>query len=224
MSDFINLSYCLSADLTAYGNGERFSADFVKSISSGDSSNNSFLRFSAHLGTHIDFPFHFCNDGKKSSDYFLKDFIFNNIAIIEVDVDDNNIIINDGLKIKCQNIPENINFLLIKTGYSDFREKEKYWNCNLGFHPSLAAFLKSKFPLLRSIGFDSISLSSYKYRELGREAHKEFLCKHNILIIEDMDLSGVDSKSQIKQIFAVPLLIKELDASPVNVIAEIING
>ena len=83
MSEFIYLSYFLSDSLTAYGNGKRIVVEKSKSIIKGDSSNNSVLSFSSHIGTHIDYQFHFCKDGKKSSDYSIDDHIFNNIAVVE---------------------------------------------------------------------------------------------------------------------------------------------
>ena len=52
--------------------------------------------------------------------------------------------------------------------------------------------LRKEYSLIRAIGFDWISLSSYKNHELGREAHRIFLDpekeRHPILLIEDMVL------------------------------------
>lgn len=224
MSDFIYLSYFLSDSLTAYGNGKRILVEKSKSIINGDSSNNSFLSFSSHLGTHIDYQYHFCQKGKKSSDYNVDDHIFNNVAVVEIDLLDSDILLINEEMLPLASLNKEIDFLIIKTGFSNVRYEDRYWNFNPGIHPSLAEKLNNKFPKLKAIGFDSISLSSYQHREIGREAHKEFLCKYGYLIIEDMDLTKVKSDIQIKRLIIAPLLIKEIDGVPVTVIAEINNN
>ncbi len=50
-----------------------------------------------------------------------------------------------------------------------------FWKENYGFHPKLANFIRKNFPKVRIFGFDSISISSFTDRILGREAHKAFL-------------------------------------------------
>ena len=63
------LSYPLSVDLSGYGNGARISVCQTRSITNGDSSNNTEFCMSSHFGTHIDFPNHFSNKGKTIEDY-----------------------------------------------------------------------------------------------------------------------------------------------------------
>ena len=79
----IFLSYFLDQNTPAYG-GETdlISVKRSRSIINGDNSNNSIITLTSHIGTHIDFPFHFSNDGKKSDDYPASFWIFNNIGII----------------------------------------------------------------------------------------------------------------------------------------------
>ena len=89
-----------------------------------------------------------------------------------------------------------------------------------GFAPILANKLREKFPNLKVIGMDFISLTSYQNRELGREAHRMFLGGDRpILLVEDMDLSKIMNSP--KSISCLPLLINGLDGSPVTIIASI---
>ena len=224
MSDFIYLSYFLSDSLTAYGNGKRIVVEKSKSIINGDSSNNSVLSFSSHLGTHIDYQFHFCKDGKKSSDYTVNDHIFNNVVVVEIDLVNSDILLINEDILPLESLNTEIDCLIIKTGFSNIRYEDRYWNFNPGINPNLAEKLNKKFPKLRAIGFDSISLSSYQHRDIGREAHKEFLCKYGYLIVEDMDLTKIYSKSKIKRLIIAPILIKNIDGVPVTVIAEVNNN
>ena len=73
------------------------------------------------------------------------------------------------------------------------------------------------------IGLDTISLSAYSNRELGRLAHHAFLSKFNykgdnldpILIVEDMDMS--DLFQSPKKIIVSPILFKNADGAPVTI-------
>jgi arylformamidase len=82
---------------------------------------------------------------------------------------------------------------------------------------------------VRAIGIDTISLTAFQNRPLGRQAHLAFLApeentnptglKNNIpiLIIEDMKLSGLKKTPQ--EVWVSPLLIHGADGVPVTVTA-----
>ena len=102
----IFLSYFLSENTPAYGgiNG-MFSLKKIQQISNGDTSNNSALNLSSHIGTHIDFPFHFSNKGKRCENYPPNFWIFNKIGFINCSTED---IINE-IKI----LPNDIELLIM---------------------------------------------------------------------------------------------------------------
>ena len=69
-----------------------------------------------------------------------------------------------------------------------------------------------------AIGFDFISLTSFKHRSVGKQAHLSFLNPEKpITVIEDMHLEKLDSCPSKINVF--PLLVKNIDSAPVNVIA-----
>jgi len=220
MSKWVYLSYEMSESLSNYGNGKGIEIEWIRSMDRGDTSNNSALKLPSHTGTHLDYPFHFYNNGKKGSDYSVMDHVFESVSIIDI----SNETIQDYL-IRTNNLtlPENnkTRFLIIKTGFCEKRTKEEYWNFNWGFAPETAGFLKSKLPSLKAIGFDLISLSSYQQRETGRIAHKEFLEKNDILIIEDMDLSHISQNTIVNNLIVSPLRFKDADGTPVTIFANI---
>jgi len=223
-SKYIFLSYILDSSLSAYGNGERINIKELSSINKNCTSNNTKLSLPTHFGTHLDFPFHFSMDGKTGDYYKAEDFIFKNVKIIDINYinKDNKIIHLSDLE-NIENISNNIDFLIIKTHYCTIRNKKKYWFNNPGLAPELSGDLKKMFPRLKAIGFDSISLSNFQNRALGRAAHKEFLCENNFLILEDMNLSSIDYKSNIEELYLSPLLFKNADGAPTTVIARIHN-
>ena len=112
--------------------------------------------------------------------------------------------------------------VLIKTGFWRYRGEEIYWQNNPGFAPDLADYLRENCPQLRVLGFDTISLSSYSDRPLGRIAHKAFLEGENpILPLEDMNLSQVGEGTKFDKVFIAPLQVEKTNGSPCNVIAEV---
>jgi kynurenine formamidase len=223
MSKWVYLSYPLSRKTPAYGGGDSLKIQEEKSIEKGDSCNTSYWSLSNHLGTHIDFPRHFVRDGKTSSDYPTEFWIFHSPFILDISpVVPGSIIEPEALDMGA--VPDNIDMLMIKTGFCHLREKESYWKKNPGFAPGLAAFLRERFPHLRTLGFDSISLSSFAHRKIGQEAHKAFLRQPcPILLLEDMDLSAIDNSVKLKQVIVSPLRVEDADGAPCTVFANIIE-
>ncbi len=219
-SKYIFLSHELSDKTPTYGNRDRLTITPNTKIVDGDTANSFGFSFSTnHLGTHIDMPFHFCQNGKKVTDVNADYWIFSQIELLDIPCDKNQIIgINDIAPLM---LNKDMEILLIKTGFEKYRGSEDYWKNNPGISPDLADYLRAEYPRLRTIGFDFISLTSYQNRALGKKAHLSFLNneKFPISIVEDMKLS--DSPHMFNNLIISPLLMIELDASPVTIFAEI---
>lgn len=125
-------------------------------------------------------------------------------------------------KFSNKSIPSSVEILLIRTGYEKYRGSEKYWNDNPGFSQKVADYLRSRFPSLRCIGFDFISLTSWKHRDIGKIVHGEFLSPGKnirpVLIIEDMALVNIQDK--LNRITVAPLMVEGSDGGPVTVFGE----
>lgn len=216
MDQHIFLSHFIDKTTPLYGGAQTIVIEGDSRIGNGGSANTKRLAFPNHSGTHIDFPLHFSNNGKSLNAYTPEFWIFNRPFLITYPVADNEII---SLPDLIELIPTTTDFLMVKTGFQKHRNTEKYWKYNPGFDPELALKLRERCPSLKACGFDSISLSGYQNRAIGREAHKSFLNVSDILIIEDMDLSKVPAT--LKRVFCFPLMIDFADGSPVTIIAEI---
>lgn len=219
---FILLSHRINIHTPVYGGQKGLSVHYVNSIENGDSANTSRWEFPNHIGTHIDFPFHFYQNGQTIED-FSPDFWYyqkNKIQLIEVDLSKDLLIkpkyiINDDIQFDAE-------LLLIKTGYSKYRSNRKYWEFNPGLSEEFSDWIRRMFNNLRLIGIDSISISSWQYRDIGRKVHQKLLDPTNpILIIEDMDLSKVSKSTHFKNICVLPLMVEESDGSPCTILAEI---
>lgn len=221
MSNWIYLSYVLNSETPVYANGQSLKIEKVKEIRKGDSCNTSFWRFPNHIGTHVDFPRHFDSEGKSMDIYSADFWVFDNVYLLDLSGNEIPDIINEN-NIKLDEIPEKTELLIIKTGFGLLRGEEEYWGNSPVYSPGLATQFRKRCPLLRAVGIDSISISSMKDRELGREAHREFLCSSRpILIIEDMDLSKISRKSIIKTVIAAPIRVSDADGAPCTVLGEL---
>lgn len=204
------LSYFLNEHTPAYGGAEgTVQLENLGSIDEGKTSNNSRVSFPSHIGTHIDFPFHFSNSGKKSNDYPASFWIFEKIGFLDCSI--------DSVEDQIDSLPQDIELLILKTGFGAKRVEQDYWASQPVIPAQFAWLFRSKFPSLRVFGFDMISLTSKLNKEEGRNAHLAFLLEHNILVLEDMNLEFLRNTPQ--RVIIAPLLIENADGTPCTVIA-----
>jgi len=220
MSSLVFLSHPVSEETPSYGNRDKISISPKSFIKNGEGANTSFISFSNnHMGTHIDTPFHFCNDGKKTLEYNASEFYFKKIGLIKIPCTNAKLIdVNDLIGF---DIDRDIDILLIQTGYENFRKTDKYHNDNPGIDPSVADFLRANYKSLRAVGFDFISLTSWKFRPEGREAHRTFLCSDpSILVIEDISFYEL-GESEIDWLLISPLRSTDGNGGPVTITAKL---
>jgi len=220
MYKFIYLSHFLDSNVPTYADEDKIVITPKTEISKGETVNIFSIQLTNnHIGTHIDLPKHFFDCEKGVKYYEPSTWHFQNVALIDIPRNDSKLIFSDNLP---DNIDKNVNLLLIRTGYEEFRSEDKYWNDNPGLSSEMANFLRNKFPKLRAVGFDFISLTSWKHKEEGLKAHLKFLDpnKREIFVIEDMKLSEL-SNHKIVDLTAAPWLIDEIDSAPVTVIARV---
>lgn len=214
----IFLSHILNADTPTYGNRNKFLIEKKSDISKGDIANDTHISTTVHIGTHIDMPYHFYEEGKTVTDFDDDFWKFRKPLIIEIIQDE--LIINKKLIERLSKI-KNIGYdiLIVKTNSHRYRKEERYWKNNCGFHPDIYTFLAQKFSNIRVIGFDTISVSSFENRALGREAHKAFLNPiHPILLLEDMKLDMISESTDFDKIIVAPLRIEKCDGLPCTVL------
>lgn len=223
MNKWVYLSYPLSQKTPAYGGGDTIKIRQEKSIEMGNSCNTSYWSLPNHLGTHIDFPRHFLQDGKTLRDYNPDFWIFHSPFILDISNVEPGVIIEPA-DMDMNTVPENTDMLVVKTGFGRLRGKDIYWKNNPGFAPSLPVFLRKRFPHLRVFGFDTISLSAFAHRETGHKAHEAFLDHPiSILLLEDMALHAIDNSVKLKQVVVSPLQVEDADGSPCTIFANIIE-
>ncbi|RAZ45673.1 cyclase family protein [Campylobacter hyointestinalis] len=215
------LSYILDENTPTYGNRDKILLKKRSSILNGDIANNTYISTTLHIGTHIDMPYHFYENGQTIVDFDASFWIFDNVLFI--DVQPRNLVIENELLSRLDDIEDiGYDILIVKTGICDLRDKDIFWSQNYGFSPKIYNYLSNRFPNIRVFGFDSISVSSFSNRALGRESHKAFLNPNKpILLLEDMDLRSVGEYTKFKEIIISPLRVAKCDGLPCAVLGKI---
>jgi arylformamidase len=216
------LSYVLDENTPTYGNRNKFNLYKKSSILNGDIANDSFIETTVHIGTHIDMPYHFYENGQRIEDFDVEYFYFSKVLFLELNP--NELVIKDELidLLKETNNKDSYDSIIVKTGICYKRKEEIFWKKNYGFHPEVAYYIRENFPKVRVFGFDSISVSSFANRMIGREVHKVFLNPEKpILLIEDMDLRKISQKNRVRTMIVAPLRISKCDGIPCTIVGEI---
>lgn len=220
MSKYIFLSHVLTPDTQGYGGTLGFSSEQIKSIAKGDSANSSRWALSNHIGTHIDVPFHFSNQGKTVESYDADFWIFQNPWLINYKATQSELI-EPGVWV--ESVPTVSDLLLIRTGFEKLRLQREYWEQGPGLSPKLGTWLRTHRSNIRAIGFDFISITSWQNRPIGRNAHLAFLdpslAGNPVVVIEDMALA--DLQSSPKTVVVSPIRVCGTDGAPVSIFADI---
>lgn len=155
------------------------------------------ITINTHFGTHMDFPYHMIDDGKKSSDFKLENFIGKGkvININNPDLD---------------SIEDEDVFLL----YSEHIEKgiDNLFNDVPVLDENLVDFLITKKPKMLLLDIPTPDKSPYPI-------HKKIL-GNDILIVENVCNMKLLIDKKFK-VYAIPLNFEEFDGSPCRVFAEV---
>ncbi|MDD7986555.1 cyclase family protein [Lentisphaera marina] len=213
------LSHFLNKNTPLYGNRkENLSIENASCICSGAVANSLKISFNNHVGTHIDLPKHFDDNGPLLNDYPADFWKFSSIELLDLPCQEEYLISIADLEGK---ISEKTDFLIIRTGFEKFRYEEAYWKHNPGVDNKVGLWLRENFPQLRAIGFDFISLNCFQKPDIGTISHREFLSidytGHPILIVEDMKLAEITGP--IDSLVVAPLLLDKADGVPVTIFA-----
>ena len=119
----VNLSHVLTKETPGFAGGPSLTISPIKEIKTGGSSNSYNLHFSNHLGTHIDCPNHFDENGKTVSKYKLDDFIFTSELLVDIPKKDSELIEARDLE-KFEKHINKVEILLIRTKFQRYRELE----------------------------------------------------------------------------------------------------
>lgn len=215
-ADLILLSHELNSETQGFGGDAALELGSKSCIADGKSCNESTLTMPLHLGTHIDLPFHFDQQGLKLHQTQPNQWIFSKPYRVQVSAKTGALL---DLKTERDAIPADCDFLAVQTGWEKHRGKRAYWEENPGLAAELGFWLRANRPGVRVVALDTVSLTAYQHREEGRASHRAFLGQGvglPIWVIEDTKLS-VWPENAGGRILVSPLWIRDAEGSPVTI-------
>jgi len=193
----------------------------IERIERGDRSNLSRVELTNHYGTHLDAPNHFNASGRRLVDFPIGDFVFERPVVVDIRQGDMGLIRAADLSRRAEAI-DGHDLLLLRTGFSYLRadDPERYRQRGPGVSDEAAHYLLDRFPCLRALGMDFISLEWTSDLSHGFAAHHTFLQDNDrpFILIEDMTLEI--GQRELRRVYAFPLLFDDLDSFPCTVVGE----
>jgi len=203
MTKWIDITQPLSNDIAHWPGDEPFSYETTVTKAQSGSVNIGKITTSTHIGTHIDAPFHFLNDGKRILEMDIERYI-GTCKII--DVSEYPAINEHALRAV---LTDPVRRLLIKTSLPN--NPKRFPTDVPPITPDGAAYMASLG--IKLVGVDVPSVDPVDSKELlGHHA----LHQHDIYILENVMLDHVAVGDY--ELIALPLALAEADGSPVRAV------
>ncbi|MGD7045175.1 arylformamidase [Jeotgalibacillus proteolyticus] len=204
MKKIIDISMELSQESAVWPGDTLFQYEVVWDIEESGSVNVGKIESSTHMGTHIDAPFHYDQNGKKVDELSLERYISKALVVDcrgkeRISADDILPFITDS----------SIRSVLIKTNY--WKDRNHFPETIPVMQEDVPGKLAEKN--INLIGVDLPSVDTIDSKELKN--HLE-LHRHDIWILEGIDLKEVSEG--VYELIALPLKIAGADGSPVRAV------
>ena len=205
--ELFDISLTISEELPTWPGDPKIKLTQISAIAEGETSNVTHFSGTVHIGTHIDAPDHFLDNGKTVEEIPL-DLLVGPAHVVEIP-SMGHITKDDITK---AGFPKGLKRILFKTRNS------KWWETNenifqedfIGLASDGAEFLVESG--IKVVGVDYLSVAPFQD---PAPTHKILLGK-DILIIEGLNLSKVDPGEYT--LLCLPLKIKDSDGSPARVL------
>lgn len=206
MKSWIDISVPLHRDLPVWPGNPRFSTTWARSISRGDSTNDSLLTFDVHTGTHVEGLLHVDPYGSGPSQWPV-DALVMDVQVVEVPP-----VLQVISEAEIPDTDASVYGLLFKTSNS----YRRLWStphfdedyCALN---EQAAHAITHRPSIKAIGIDYLSIQS---RGATIAVHQELL-RNSVAVIEGLDLRSVPEG--VYEMVCLPILIQDIEAAPCRV-------
>lgn len=203
-----DISLTISSDLAVWPGDPKPRLERVAKLEEGANHNGSHLgEISVHMGTHVDAPFHFLQDGATVESLPLG--VMMGLAQV-IDLPDVDVINLEALT--SAGIQKGIERVLFKTRNST------YWaNHETEFQPGFVGIGADGAEFLvwqgiKLVGLDYLSIAPY---HKSTETHQTLL-KHSVVILEGLDLSQVSAG--IYWLNCLPLKLAGSDGAPARAV------
>jgi arylformamidase len=204
-----DVSITISQELPTWPGDPPIKLKKLRRISEGELANVTHLSAGVHIGTHVDAPDHFLDNGVTVEDLPLNLLVGG--ALLVEHTGQSHIKADD---LKQLSIPPGIQRLLIKTSNSDWWSvgENQFQEGYLALTPEAAEYLVELG--IQLVGLDYLSVAPYP----DPEPTHRILLEAGILILEGLDLSAVNPGPY--RLYCLPLKIKGSDGAPARVLLE----
>jgi kynurenine formamidase len=190
----------------------------------GDIANTHLLTIYSHYGSHVDLPYHFIPGGARMASYDVDDFVFTAPLLLTLPLGDEQLVTAEMIYAERGRV-ERPDLVLIRSGFEAHRgDRARYVQHGPGFSEAAARAIRSQWPTARAIGVDWLSLCAVAHVEDGVGAHRSLLGPdaegRSVLIFEDLHLAALGGRLP-RRVWAMPLLVDQLDGAPCTVVAEV---
>lgn len=209
MAKWIDITQPLHNGIDHWPGDEAFQYETAVTKEKSGSVNIGRIVSSTHMGTHVDAPFHFMDDGKRILDLDIERYI-GRCKVIDLSsftAIDEKALLSKGIA--------NAERLLIKTSLPN--KPERFPDEVQPITPDGAAYMQSIG--VKLVGVDTPSVDPINSKEL---AGHHALYQHDIYILENVMLDEVEEGDY--ELIALPLAMKEADGSPVRAVIKPIEG
>jgi len=190
----------LAEGMLAWPGDPPYAVESISCISKGDVSNVSKLVMTTHTGTHIDAPFHFCQNRKRSHE--LDSALFFGKAVV-LDLGSAGPRLS-GADLGNETLPPRV---LLKTRNGALGSDTSFHEDFTALTPEAAERIVREDVQL--VGIDYLSIAPYGE---GCETSHRILLEAGVLVVEGLDLRQVPAG--IWEFVVLPLAIQDADGSP----------
>ncbi|MGA2614360.1 MAG: cyclase family protein [Spirochaetia bacterium] len=223
---FVEMSHALSPDIPVFPGLPHDEFVFLSRMNTGGESNNSIMRHPLHNGTHVDAPYHFYDAGRTIDQIPIDDFIFDKPLVIRKKLAKGGLLQVEDLEAAGPML-RTADILLLSTGYHAVRnDAAKYVDDFPALSVEAARMIRTGLLNVKAVAIDTLSIESCTQGPASDfVVHKTLLdgnayATRPLLIFEDVNMGPILGKA-ISRIYAFPLRLVRLEASPVNMVAEV---
>jgi len=203
----IDISVPLSSHTPIWPGSSGFKISWPQQLDSGDECNNSRIECDTHIGTHIDAPLHFINNGSSVEEISL-DALIGTCSVVYL----KNIIAIGAADLSNTKISSKVSRLLIRTDNSEIWKSGNYEFIEDFAHllPDAARWIVRRG--IRLVGIDYLSVGSF---DNGVATHK-ILLEAGVIALEGLNLWGVSPGDY--ELICLPLNIQGAEGAPVRAV------
>lgn len=194
----------ISQETAVFPGDTVFTQTILMDCKKGDHLGLSSFTTTPHIGAHVDAPNHYHRDGVGISERAL-DFYMGDCQVITVDLQPGTRIMPTHIS----SVPLKASRVLFKT--NSYPDAQKWTDDFCALSPELIEFLAQHRVCL--VGIDTPSVDLAQDKELRTHLS---IFKHNMAILEGIILTSVPDG--LYTLVALPLKMKNLDASPVRAV------